>query len=168
MWVEPRPGIYYIVSAKTGLVVDLDVQNNKILCYKRNGGRNQQWEVLKGGIIRNVETGKVLDVWSYQSEESGERIDDLITYDMNGGINQKWQFASDGVIQSAAKEAVLDVWFETKTRESDGKPVISQAPILLYKPHGGPNQVWHLESLSGKPAKTTPLEDREFTPGADF
>ncbi len=55
------------------------------------GSAEQKW-VLESGAVKNVETGKCMDVFNESYEEGGQ----IGVWDYNDGLNQQWTFEKDG------------------------------------------------------------------------
>jgi hypothetical protein len=138
-------GIFYIVNAKTGLVMDVSGgskdSGGAVIQYPYGKGLNQEWQFVPvdaGGYSRyfrivNVNSGMVLDEPG-GSQASGMGI---IQNPDDGGLSQRWQCISTGSnyfkIVSANSGLVLDV---------ANTNLAQIAPLLQDSYEGGLNQQW--------------------------
>ncbi|KAJ3119730.1 hypothetical protein HK100_000175, partial [Physocladia obscura] len=101
---------------------------SRILVYENHGGDNQKF-VWDGDMIRNIHSGKVLDVSGCNFENGTE----VIQWEENGGENQKWEFKNGLILSKYNNKFAID-W-----NQSDNS-------LIIWESHGAWNQCWQTDS----------------------
>lgn len=133
-------GIYRLVNAKAGNVVDLSGgDNTSIIGYDWHGGDNQKWRFEKlhdgpGWVIQNVGTGKFLSLTT--NAQDGGQV--LGTSDPT-----QWDVRPDEMDPSVYRIFVLNTPFNLDLTDH-GNPTPG-TPVAVWGAWEGRNQCWRIE-----------------------
>jgi hypothetical protein len=133
---------FNFINQKSGKYLDVasSTDGGRAIQYSCSGSNSQRWQLLYDGAgyfrIKNINSGKLLDVSSSSKTNGGE----IIQWIDNGGDNQKWRIIDKGngyfVIKNKNSGLVMDV---------SGASIQDGVAIIQWEANNATNQRWSIQ-----------------------